>query len=60
MRKKMLFLLILVLFAVAVEIPDVNVTGINITGLMVSVATKFMQVMRGIVKQILLTIANML
>ena len=56
----MLFLLILLLFVVAVEIPDVNVTGINITGLMVSVATKFMQVMRAIVKQILLTIANML
>jgi len=56
----MLLLIVLILFAVTVKIPDVNVTGINITGLMVSVATKFMQVMRAIVKEALLAIANML
>ncbi len=63
MRKRMLALTILILFATTattIQIPDVNVTGVNITGLMISVATRFFQVMKFIVKEALLTIANML
>jgi len=60
MRKKLLILLIFILFAAAIEIPDLNVTGINITGLLIGLATKFLSIMKIILKEVLLAIANML
>jgi len=60
MRRKYILLGFLLLLAVSVNIPDVNVTGINITGLMVGIASQVINIFRQIVKQALITIANML
>ena len=60
MRKALLILVILILLSVTIEIPDVNVTGINVTGLLIGVASGFMDIMRMVLKQILLSIAEML
>ena len=60
MRKEALILIVLILLAVTIEVPDVNVTGVNITGLVISVASGFLTILRMIVKQALLAIANLL
>ena len=60
MRKETLVLIILIMLAVTIEVPDVNVTGVNITGLVIGVASGFLTILRMIVKQALLAIANLL
>ena len=60
MRKLLIFCLIIIILATAIEVPDLDVGGISITGLFIGLATKVVQIARFVLKQILLAIANVL